>query len=90
MGPLKNFNAGTFQEFLRLPVLGDVEGPLEEEVGVVIIIEELGDSVVVAAGNHARGSLLFVDCKREPRVRDCQFIQKLKNTNEYGYLHSFA
>lgn len=88
MGPLKNFNAGTFQEFRRLPVLGDVEGPFEEEVGVVVIVDELGHGVVVAAGDHARGGLLLVDWKRESKVKNCQFIQKLKNAN--GYLHSFA
>lgn len=61
MRPLKNFDTGTLWEFRCLPVLGDVEGPLEEEVSVVIIVEELGDSVVVAAGDPARGSFLLVD-----------------------------
>jgi hypothetical protein len=30
-------------------------------VSVVIIVDELGDSVVVTAGKHARGGLFLVD-----------------------------
>lgn len=70
MGPLKNFNAGTSQDFLHLPILFDVEGPLEEEMGVVVIVKELGDCVVVATSDHARGSLLLVDYKQETMVRN--------------------
>lgn len=62
-GAAQEFNAGTFQEFLHLPLLGDVESPLKQEMGVVVVVEELGDGVVVAAGDHAGGSLLLVDWK---------------------------
>lgn len=44
-----------------LPVLGNVERPLELEVSVVIVIDETGHGVVVTAGNHARRSLLLGD-----------------------------
>lgn len=44
-----------------LPVLGDVEGPLEVEVGVVVVVDELGYSVVVATGDHARRGFLGVN-----------------------------
>ena len=36
-----------------LPVLGDVEAPLELEVLLLVIIDEAGDGVVVATGEHA-------------------------------------
>jgi hypothetical protein len=38
---------------LRLPVLLDVKGPLELQVGLLVIIDELGDGVVMATGHHA-------------------------------------
>ena len=40
------------------PIFGDVEGPLEFQVCMMIIVNELGDSFVVASGEHARRSLL--------------------------------
>jgi hypothetical protein len=48
----------------HLPVLGNVKRPLELQVSVVIIVNELGDSVVVTTSNHAGGSLLLVDWKK--------------------------
>ena len=44
------------------PVLFDVEGPLELQVDLVVIIDELGDGSVVATAEHARGSGLRFDC----------------------------
>lgn len=49
---------------LNLPILGNVERPLEQEVGVVVVVEELGHGVVVAAGQHAGGGFFGVDCGR--------------------------
>ena len=46
------------------PILGNVERPLEQEVGVVVVVEELGHGVVVAAGQHAGGGFFGVDCGR--------------------------
>ena len=43
------------------PVLGNVKGPLELQVGMVIIIDKLGDGIVVTTGNHAGRSFLVVN-----------------------------
>lgn len=45
------------------PVLLDVERPLELEVGLVVIVDKLGDGRVVAAAEHTRGSGLGFDCR---------------------------
>ena len=44
------------------PVLLDVEGPGELQVGLVVVVDELGHSGVVATAEHARGSRLGFDC----------------------------
>lgn len=44
-----------------LPVLGNVERPLEDQVVVVVVIEEAGDGVVVTPRQHTGGSFLLVD-----------------------------
>lgn len=44
-----------------LPVLLDVEGPLELQVAVVVVVGELRDSLVVATAHHAGGSGLGLD-----------------------------
>ncbi len=36
-----------------LPVLLDVKGPLELEVRLVVVVDELGDGFVVASAEHA-------------------------------------
>lgn len=36
-----------------LPVLLDVKGPLELEVGLVVVVDELGCGVVMATSHHA-------------------------------------
>jgi hypothetical protein len=46
---------------LRLPVLLDVKGPVKLEVRLVVVIDELGHGVVVAASNHACWSRLRFD-----------------------------
>lgn len=38
---------------LPLPVLLDVERPLELQVGVVVVVGELGHGLVVPASQHA-------------------------------------
>jgi hypothetical protein len=43
------------------PVLLDVEGPLELQMGVVVIVDELGDGLVVATAEHAGGSGFWLD-----------------------------
>ena len=44
-----------------LPVLADIEAPLEQEMGLLVIINESRDSVVVTAGEHAGGSIFLLD-----------------------------
>ena len=48
--------------FGGLPVLGNVEAPLELEMLLLVVIHEARDGVVVAAGEHAAGGLLLLDC----------------------------
>ncbi len=43
----------------RLPVLGDVEGPFELEVGLLVVIYECGDCCIVAASKHTRGGVFL-------------------------------
>jgi hypothetical protein len=43
------------------PVLLDVERPFELQVGVLIVIDELGDGLVVATAEHARRRGLGLD-----------------------------
>ena len=37
-----------------LPILGNVKAPLKLEMLLLIVINKVGDGVVVAAGEHAR------------------------------------
>jgi hypothetical protein len=43
------------------PVLLDVEGPLELQMGVVVIVDEFGDGLIVAAAEHAGGGGFGLD-----------------------------
>jgi hypothetical protein len=43
------------------PVLLNVERPLELEMGLVVIVDELGDGGVVATAEHARGGGFGLD-----------------------------
>lgn len=47
---------------VRLPVLLHVECPLELQMCDVVVVDELGDGLVVAAAYHARGCGLGLDC----------------------------
>ena len=47
----------------RLPVLFDVERPLEFQVGVVVIIDKLGDGIVMGASHHSAGRFFRFDCR---------------------------
>ena len=44
------------------PVLLDVKRPLELHMDLVVIVDKLGESGVVATAEHARGSGLGFDC----------------------------
>jgi hypothetical protein len=43
------------------PILLDIEGPLELQMGVVIIVDELGNGLIVATAEHAGWSGLGLD-----------------------------
>jgi hypothetical protein len=45
------------------PVLLDIKRPLELQVGVVVVVDELGDSLVVATTEHARWGGLRLNCE---------------------------
>ena len=47
--------------FRSLPVLLDVERPLKLQMGVVVVVDELGDGLVVASSEYARGCGLGLD-----------------------------
>lgn len=56
----KRFRNADKQE--NLPVLADIETPLKLKVLLLIVVNEAGDGVVVATGEHAGRSLLLLDC----------------------------
>lgn len=45
------------------PVLRDIKRPFELEMGVIVIVNELGNGIVVSSSNHARRGFLLVDCE---------------------------
>ncbi len=53
---------------LLSPILGNIKAPLEQQVCLLIVIHEARDRVVVAAGQHARRSLLLLDCLPSHRM----------------------
>lgn len=42
-----------------LPIFGDVEGPFKGEMSMVIIVDELGDCLVMASSEHSRWCFLY-------------------------------
>lgn len=50
------------------PILLDVEGPLELQVGVLVIVDKLGHGFVVATAEHTRGCGLRLDCGMSAEV----------------------
>lgn len=47
-------NAKNYHEKEKpLPILRDIERPLELQMGVVIVVHESGESGVMASGQHA-------------------------------------
>lgn len=65
----------------NLPVLGNVETPLEPEMLLLIVIHEAREGVVVSTGEHTRGSLLLLDLgvvsiatKRGGGCKDLHFL----------------
>lgn len=59
--PAASFASNSF------PVLLDVERPLELQMCVVVIVDELGDSLVVATAEHAGGGGFGLDCRYRQR-----------------------
>lgn len=53
--------AGSIALKSHLPFLGDIEGPLELQVRLLVVVDEVGDGVVVAAGEHTRGCVFLLD-----------------------------
>ncbi len=47
----------------QLPVLFDVERPLEFQVGVVVIVDKLGDGTVMGASHHSAGRFFRFNCR---------------------------
>lgn len=47
---------------LQLPILLDLESPVKLQMGVVVVVNELGDSLVFTSSNHARGRSVGLDC----------------------------
>jgi hypothetical protein len=46
---------------LVLPVLGNVEGPLELEMVLLVVVDEARDGIVMASSKHARGCVFLLD-----------------------------
>lgn len=49
----KNRRTKGNQDSNFLPILCDIERPLELKMGMVVVVDELGNSIVVTAGDHA-------------------------------------
>lgn len=45
-----------------LPVFLDIEGPLELQMRLVVVVDELRDSFIVASTNHTRWRCVGLDC----------------------------
>ena len=52
---------------MPLPVLANVERPLEFQMSVIVVVNKRRDSVVVPTGDHSGWSLLRVDCMSNVR-----------------------
>jgi hypothetical protein len=63
------------------PVLLDVERPLELQMDVVVVVDELGDGLVVATAEHARRGGLGLDCEGCQRRTECERVM---------YVHFFS
>ena len=48
-------------EMTGLPVLADIEAPLELEMSLLVVVNKAGDGVVVSASEHAGGSIFLLD-----------------------------
>jgi hypothetical protein len=78
----------------RSPVLLDVEGPLELQMGLVVVVDELGDGLVVAAAEHAGGRGLGLDCAmlvESPNhsIPMMPYISSRKKASPRCWVHSF-
>lgn len=45
----------------NLPILGDIKGPLELEMGLLVVIDEGGSGSVVTTGQHAGWGIFLSD-----------------------------
>lgn len=52
----------------HLPLLDDVEGPVELEVGLLVIIDEGGCSGVVTTSDHTGWGIFFSNCEEKAYV----------------------
>lgn len=48
---------------MPLPFLLNLESPVELQVGIVVVVNKLGDRLVLASGNHSRGCSVGLDYK---------------------------
>lgn len=46
---------------LCLPVLGNVEAPLELEMSLLVVVDKAGDGIIVATSEHSRRGFLLLD-----------------------------
>lgn len=65
------------------PVLLDVEGPLELEVRLVVVVDEFGDGLVVSSADHARRGRLALDWEHVITI-------SLDEQAEWANLHFFS
>lgn len=54
-------------------------------MGVVVVVEELGHGVVVAAGQHAGGGFFGVDCGRPVSISSIGKREKKKRGNSHFF-----
>lgn len=45
----------------NLPVLSDIERPLELQVSLLVVVNKGRDGVIVTASQHSRGGILLLD-----------------------------
>jgi hypothetical protein len=62
--PPNRFKDAMYHHIRRLPVLLDVERPVKLKVGHVVVVYELGNGLVVAAGGETGGCSLGLDWQR--------------------------
>jgi hypothetical protein len=56
---------GSISVSSHLPVLGNVEAPLELEMLLLIVVNECRDRVIVTARKHSGRCVFLLDCEKE-------------------------